>query len=73
MLDHYACSKVDNKMALEFKWPIIIVFNELGPETIFAKHLRRILFLPILLQLNTCSNEAQIGVVLKLLLLDALT
>lgn len=62
-------------MTLEFKWPIIIVFNELGPEIafFFASHTPRILFFSILLELNTRSDKAQIGVALKLLLLDLLT
>ena len=61
-------------MALEFKWPIIIAFNELGPEiAFFSRRILRILFFSILLELNTCSDKAQIGVAEKLLPLDALT
>lgn len=39
----------------------------------FARHLPRILFFSITLELNTRSDKAQIGVAAKLLLLDALT
>lgn len=65
-------------MVLEFKWAIIIVFNELSPEIGFffvracvCAREWRILFFSILPELNPCSDKAQIGV--ELLQLDALT
>lgn len=61
-------------MVLEFKWAIIIVFNELSPEIAFFFLCEwRILFFSILQELNTCSDKAPIGVAVKLLQLDALT
>jgi len=61
---------------LEFKWPIIIAFNELGPEIafLFFKDIYRGSHLSLSLpELNTCSDKAQIGVAVKPLPLDALT
>lgn len=74
------CWSAVHVVSLITRWPL----NLNGPLSLFlmslalrlpffARHPLRILFFSILLELNTCSDKAQIGVAVKLLLLDALT
>lgn len=74
VLKCYAFSLI-TRWPLNLNDPLSLFLMSLALRLLFARHLLRILFFSISLQLNTCSDKGQIGVVLvvELLLLDALT